>query len=215
MKCKHISFLKIFFVYRHFHYFCVRCLVRKEFHCKLSPGKEKYKSPNSLLTPTHQTVTGRVVFIIVFIIVFKHLPQSLRRDIELFSYYIFISLPQDSKSLPQVSKLLPQDTKSFPQVRKLLPQDSKSFPQVSKSFSQDRKSLPQDINSFPQVRNSLPKDTNSFPQVSKSLPQDTKSCPQDTKSFPKVRNLDRGLRPGKNGNLFVKKKKNGLWRKKM
>ena len=119
--------------------------------------------------------------------------QSPERDIELFSYHFLISLPQDSNSLPQVSKSLPQDTKSFPQVRKFLPQDSKSFPQVNKlflqdsmSFAQDSKSFPQNTMSFPQVSKLLPQGTNSFPQVSKSLPQDSKSFPQDTKSFPQV-----------------------------
>ena len=69
--------------------------------------------------------------------------RSPGRDIELFSLHFLISLPQDRKLFPQVSKLLPQDTKSFPQVSKSLPQDTKLFPQVSKSLSQDRKSFTQ------------------------------------------------------------------------
>ena len=78
-----------------------------------------------------------------FFIFCKRYIRSPGRDIELFSLQFFISLPQDRKSFPQVSKSLPQDTKSFPQVSKSLPQDTKLFPQVSKSLPQVRKSLPQ------------------------------------------------------------------------
>ena len=117
----------------------------------------------------------------------KYLTLEVRspgRDIKLFSWHFFISLPGDRKSFPQVSKPFPQECKPFPQ-------DKKSFPQNSNSFLQDSKSFPQDTKSFPQVSKLLrhvsklfPKVNMLFPQVKKLFTQDRKSFPQVTKLFP-------------------------------